>query len=255
MLTPKVGSGSTKFILMLLTAGLCMVLAPAVASAAKTKQITIRGTVSEYQTLVPGAKSKYLAGAKVWVAERPSLFTKANSAGVFTLKVPASAKITLVAEAVGYLRIYAPTRRADPKYRWRAFILPTLEVGRAVSALAGIPSNAANTAPKECLVSSLPADRIIRPMTPAQVDAHGPYGVSGVELRVSGPTVVKPLYLADSGLPDANLKSSTTAGIGLFIGLKAGTYKFTAVKAGSKFESFIATCKPGRFIEGITGQL
>ncbi len=255
MRTLSVGSFSTKCSLMVATVAVCVAVVPAVASAAKVKQIMIRGNVSQYQIPTPGMKTKGLAGASVWVAERPSLRTTTNQTGAFTLKIPAGVKATLVAQLAGYVRIYTPTRIPSSSYRWSYILLPKLDLGRAISALTGMALNAAKTAPKECLVSALVADKVIRTMTPAQVDARGPYGVPGTTLRSSGPMTVKPLYFAGSGLPDATLTSTSNSGIGFFIGLKAGTYKFSSVKAGFRFESFTATCQPGRFIMGVVGEL
>lgn len=237
---------------MLLVAGVCLAMVPGVASAAKAKQVTVRGNTLEYGVAAGAVKA--LAGTKVSVAENPKLKTVSKADGSFSLKVPAKLKVTLVANAADHLVTYSPTQTRSASDRNSDFYLPSIALARGLADYLKVPLNAARTAPKDCLVGTSTNVKAVRGLTtPQQIAAFGPIGLAGAQVTMKGAKDPwrKPLHFNSDGIPDRSFELTTKAGASLFVGVPAGTYTVSASKAGSKFEqSFTATCKPGRYILG-----
>ena len=238
-------SKSLKCSLMLLTAAVCVAALPGVASAAKPKTVTVKGFTVEWP--VPPPNVKLLVGTKISVAEYPKLKTVSKADGSFSIKVPAKVKVTIVADSPDHLVTYSATRvwlQTDgpvPLY------LPTLAAARGVSALVSLPLNSDQTASKDCVINAAVVNKSAGKYTSPQQAADAPsQSVAGATVRVSPSkgNWGQPIY--DN--IDRTVTSTTTSGLALFIRVPAGTYTVSASKAGSKFDPFTATCKPGRFI-------
>jgi hypothetical protein len=247
MRTPK----SLKCSLMLLIAAAGLAALPGVASAAKPKLVTVKGYTVEY--FVPKPNVKLLAGTKISVAEYPKLKTVSKADGSFSIKVPAKAKVTLVAAAPDHLVTSSSTRVRSEKDGHLTFYLPTLALTRGLSALLTIPLNADQTASKACVIGLNVVNKSAanyKYTTPQQDAAAPSLGLPGAAVRMS-PSLGywgQPFYFDLGGIPDQNLTSTGANGGLLFANVPAGTYKVSASKAGSKFDPFTATCKPGRFV-------
>ncbi len=242
---------------MLLIAAACVVVVPGVASAAKAKTVTVKGFTVEYGVAVGTVKP--LPGTKISVAEYPKLKTVTKANGSFSIKVPAKAKVTIVADAAGHLITYSPTRVRLETDRPRIFYLPTLALTRGLSALLAIPTNADQTASKDCVIGlsviNKAASKYTTPYQDAGNLARATVPGSKVRMSPSKGTWAKPIYFGAGGIPDRTLTSTGLNGGPLFVGVPAGTYTITASKAGSKFDSWTATCKPGRYVLGTIYQL
>jgi hypothetical protein len=253
MRTPK----SLKCSLMLLIAAAGLAALPGVASAAKPKLVTVKGYTVEY--FVPKPNVKLLAGTKISVAEYPKLKTVSKADGSFSIKVPAKAKVTLVADAPDHVVTYSSTEVRSEKDARLNFYLPTHALARGLSALVTIPLNADQTAPKACVIGLNVVNKSAanyKYTTPQQDAAAPSLGLPGAAVRISPSkgTWAKPIYFDLGGIPGRTLTSTGLNGGLLFANVPAGTYKVSASKAGSKFEPFTATCKPGRLVNAFIFQ-
>jgi len=239
------GSLNVKHSLVLLAVTASAAALPAGAQAAGAL-IPVSGLASEY-----GTNLEPLPGATVSVAEKPSLKATVNRNGAFSIRVPRDSKSTIVIEAPGHIRMYSDTRvrkTGDPRV---VFGVPSLALAGALAGAANIPLNSSGTAPRKCMLFSLVVQRAARGFRSlADAKAFGPSGVAGAALSLTkgGKAVpnAKALYFKQ-GVPDPSL-TSTVGGTGIFSGLESGTYNVTARKAGSRFDSYTAVCKPGRLI-------
>jgi hypothetical protein len=103
---------------------------------------------------------------------------------------------------------------------------------------------------------SLTAIKAFEKMTFAQVVARNNLvGVPGARPTISPAKGVSPLFIGGNLMPDLGQTTTGTSGLAIFIGVTPGTYKFSATKAGNKFSTMTAVCKPGRVIFGEVGQL
>jgi hypothetical protein len=255
----------TASVLALALLGIALV--PGAASAASaskaTKWVHIKGLAVEV-----GVPLKKLVGIKVGVVENSKWKTTVKADGTYDLKVPAQTTVTRYFDlgrdtadpADDHLRIYAPTIKTTktgvPRWSSLNIGLPSVTRARELANLINIDIADGKDAPEDCVVVPLVAIKAFEKMTLAQVIARkNLVGVPGAKPTISPARGISPLFIGGNLLPDLARTTTGTSGLAIFIGITPGTYKFSATKAGNKFSTMTAVCKPGRVIFGEVGQL
>ena len=248
-----------KTVSVLALALLGIALVPGAASAASaskaTKWVHMKGIVAEV-----GVPLKKLVGVKVGVVENSKWKTTVKANGSYDLKVPAQTTVTRYFDLGDHLRIYTPTVKTTktglPRWSSLNVALPSLALARELANLVKIDIADGKDAPQDCVVVSLTAIKAFEKMTFAQVVARNNLvGVPGARPTISPAKGVSPLFIGGNLMPDLGQTTTGTSGLAIFIGVTPGTYKFSATKAGNKFSTMTAVCKPGRVIFGEVGQL
>jgi hypothetical protein len=215
----------------------------------------MKGIVAEV-----GVPLKKLVGVKVGVVENSKWKTTVKANGSYDLKVPAQTTVTRYFDLGDHLRIYTPTVKTTktglPRWSSLNVALPSLALARELANLVKIDIADGKDAPQDCVVVSLTAIKAFEKMTFAQVVARNNLvGVPGARPTISPAKGVSPLFIGGNLMPDLGQTTTGTSGLAIFIGVTPGTYKFSATKAGNKFSTMTAVCKPGRVIFGEVGQL
>ena len=229
--------------------------ADSAASSKATKWVHMKGIVAEV-----GVPLKKLVGVKVGVVENSKWKTTVKADGSYDLKVPAQTTVTRYFDLGDHLRIYSPTVKTTktglPRWSSLNVALPSLALARELANLVKIDIADGKDAPQDCVVVSLTAIKAFEKMTFAQVVARNNLvGVPGARPTISPAKGISPLFIGGNLLPDLARTTTGTSGLAIFIGVTPGTYKFSATKAGNKFSTMTAVCKPGRVIFGEVGQL
>ena len=229
--------------------------ADSAASSKATKWVHMKGIVAEV-----GVPLKKLVGAKVGVVENSKWKTTVKADGSYDLKVPAQTTVTRYFDLGDHLRIYSPTVKTTktglPRWSSLNVALPSLALARELAKLVKIDIADGKDAPQDCVVVSLTAIKAFEKMTFAQVVARNNLvGVPGARPTISPAKGVSPLFIGGNLMPDLTQTTTGTSGLAIFIGVTPDTYKFSATKAGNKFSTMTAVCKPGRVIFGEVGQL
>ena len=229
--------------------------ADSAASSKATKWVHIKGVAVEV-----GALEKNLAGAKVGVVEDSKWKATVKANGSYDLKVPAQTTVTRYFDLGDHLRIYTPTIKTTktgvPRWSSLRVALPSLALARQLANLIKIEIAEGKDAPQDCVVVPLVAIKAFETMTLAQILARNMLvGVPGAKQTITPAKGIKPIFLGGDFLPDPARTTTDASGLAIYIGVRPGTYKFSATKAGEKFSSFTGVCKPGRVIFGEIGQL
>ena len=233
------------------------------ASQMATKWVHMKGIVAEV-----GVPLKKLVGVKVGVVENSKWKTTVKADGTYDLKVPAQTTVTRYFDlgrdtadpADDHLRIYSPTIKTTktgvPRWSSLNVALPNLTLARELANLIKIDIADGKNAPEDCVVVPLVAIKAFEKMTFAQVVARkNLVGVRGAKPTISPAKGLMPIFLGDTFMPDLARTTTDASGLSIYIGVTPGTYKFSATKAGNKFSTMTAVCKPGRVIFGEVGQL
>jgi hypothetical protein len=215
----------------------------------------MKGIVAEV-----GVPLKKLVGVKVGVVENSKWKTTVKANGSYDLKVPAQTTVTRYFDLGDHLRIYTPTVKTTktglPRWSSLNVALPSLALARELANLVKIDIADGKDAPQDCVVVSLTAIKAFEKMTFAQVVARNNLvGVPGAKPTISPAKGINPLFIGGNLMPAPAQTTTGTSGLAIYIGVTPGTYKFSATKAGNKFSTMTAVCKPGRVIFGEVGQL
>ena len=215
-----------------------------------------------------GSPLRKLVGVKVGVVENSKWRTTVKADGTYDLKVPAQTTVTRYFDlgrdtadpADDHLRIYSPTIKTTktgvPRWSSLNVALPNLTLARELANLIKIDIADGKNAPEDCVVVPLVAIKAFEKMTLAQVIARkNLVGVRGAKPTISPAKGLMPIFLGDTFMPDLARTTTDASGLSIYIGVTPGTYKFSATKAGNKFSTMTAVCKPGRVIFGEVGQL
>ena len=225
------------------------------ASQMATKWVHMKGIVAEV-----GVPLRKLVGVKVGVVENSKWKTTVKANGSYDLKVPAQTTVTRYFDLGDHLRIYTPTVKTTktglPRWSSLNVALPSLALARELANLVKIDIADGKDAPQDCVVVSLTAIKAFEKMTFAQVVARNNLvGVPGAKPTISPAKGINPLFIGGNLMPAPAQTTTGTSGLAIYIGVTPGTYKFSATKAGNKFSTMTAVCKPGRVIFGEVGQL
>jgi len=220
------------------------VLLPACGDAPDTPHatVTLSGTAFNFVN-----SAEPVVGARVWIAEYPDLETTTDGSGHYALRVPDQASITPVIEAGGsFMKMYIQTFHTEGADITDVKLQVIDEVVYILfSAALGIDPD-----PDFCQISSTVNEAAIQGMTLTEMKAHGAHGVAGA-IVASAPAIAPehgPVYFDEATWPDATLTETTVDGGVVWSNVPPGVYRISAAHPDRRFEPFVATCKPGRFI-------
>ena len=202
----------------------------------------LRGTAYEFNNT-----HVLLGAATIRVAEFPRLRTTVRPDGTYDLAVPDHARVTPYIEAAGHHTIYLQTfTTAGEDLRNVNFQTPSDVIYQALAALLNVPVDAAGN-PQRCAIVSTFSTRNVRDLDYKDFIAYGAHGVPGATATAS-PALPRPTYFNASVIPDPAQELSSEDGGVLWIGVPSGVYTIRAHKHGTRFASFVATCRPGRIV-------
>ena len=224
-------------------AALCAASAALFATPAQAApRVHLRGTAYEFNNV-----RVMLAGATIRVAEYPRLRAVVRADGTYDLAVPDRARVTPYITAAGHHTIYLQTFTTSREDLANVnFQTPSDAVYGALVALLKVPVDEAGD-PVRCAIVSTFSTRNVRDLDYAGFIAYGAHGVAGATATAT-PALPRPTYFNEQVIPDpAQALSSEDGGV-LWTGVPAGVYMIRAHKQGTRFASFVATCRPGRIV-------
>jgi hypothetical protein len=186
-----------------------------------------------------------LRGARIVVAEDPSIFTTLEADNRFYLEVPSGAPLSFRLEQPGFFPNQTAT--LDPGAEGLSLVgfqAPIEEMAEALAAGAGVVMN-----PERCQVA-----------TTVSAASSEPYGGSGmgepgviVELLPELPAGASgPVYFAYYSeaviYPDPSLRATSIDGGVLFANLPPGEYRLRAEKEGIEFTEVELRCRAGTLV-------
>ena len=202
----------------------------------------LRGTAYEFNNT-----HVLLGAATIRVAEFPRLRTTVRPDGTYDLAVPHHARVTPYIEAAGHHTIYLQTfTTAGEDLRNVNFQTPSDAIYQALATLLNVPVDAAGN-PQRCAIVSTFSTRNVRDLDYKDFIAYGAHGVAGATATAS-PALPRPTYFNAQVIPDPAQQLSSDDGGVLWIGVPSGVYTIRAHKRGTRFASFVATCRPGRIV-------
>jgi hypothetical protein len=155
--------------------------------------------------------------------------------------------VTPYIEAAGHHTIYLQTfTTAGEDLRNVNFQTPSDAIYQALATLLNVPVDAAGN-PQRCAIVSTFSTRNVRDLDYTDFIAYGAHGVAGATATAS-PALPRPTYFNASVIPDPAQELSSEDGGVLWIGVPSGVYTIRAHKQGTRFASFVATCRPGRIV-------
>ena len=188
-----------------------------------------------------------LSGAKVRLAENRRRQTTVGRDGSFDLVVPDHARVTPYITAPGYHSIHLQTFRTDGESLRRVnFQVPTEGIYRALAALLAVPLDPDGRL-RDCAIVSTFSTRNVRDLSFRHFTAYGAHGVAGATAFAT-PTLPTPTYFNEHVVPDPAQERSSIDGGVIWTEVPAGVYRIRARHPGTRFASFVATCKPGRIV-------
>ena len=189
-------------------------------------------------------------GAVIRVAEDPSLSTRTDSNGVFSLKVPAGKAATLYIEAAGYATVYSQTFTPTADIKNVNFQTPDLATYAGLYGLltqigAGVKPDATG-----CVIVSTVSVPAIRNLTIEEFLGFGAHGYAGAQATLE-PAGGTRIYFNSKVLPDPTETATTNDGGVVWVNVPPGVYTLSAsdpAKPAQKFATATADCRLGRVI-------
>jgi hypothetical protein len=204
--------------------------------------VHLRGTAYEFNNV-----HTLLSGATIRVAEFPKLRATVGPDGRYDLRVPDNARVTPYIVDPGYHTIYLQTFTTDGEDLVNVnFQTPTEAVYRALVALLKVPVDSHGNL-VACAIVSTFSTRNVRDLSFARFIAYGAHGLAGAT-GTAAPALPKPVYFNENVVPDPAQTASSKDGGVVWTNVPAGVYTITARDPGTRFASFVATCRPGRVV-------
>jgi hypothetical protein len=204
--------------------------------------VHLRGTAYEFNNV-----HTLLSGATIRVAEFPKLRAIVQPDGRYDLRVPDHAKVTPYIVDAGYHTIYLQTFTTHGEDLANVnFQTPTEAVYRGLVALLKVPVDSQGNL-VACAIVSTFSTRNVRDLSFAHFIAYGAHGVAGAT-ATAAPALLKPVYFNEHVVPDPTQTASSKDGGVVWSNVPTGVYTITAHDPGTRFASFVATCRPGRVI-------
>ena len=213
-----------------------------VSARLRAGTVHIRGTAYEFNNV-----HRLLSGATIRVAEFPQLRTIVQPNGRYDLRVPDRARVTPYIVDPGYHTIHLQTFTTSGEDLVNVnFQTPTEAVYRGLAALLKLPVDSQGNL-VACAIVSTFSTRNVRDLSFAQFIAYGAHGVAGAT-ATAAPALRKPVYFSENVVPAPAQTASSKDGGVVWGNVPAGVYTITAHDPGTRYASFIATCRPGRII-------
>lgn len=213
-----------------------------VGARVRAGTVHLRGTAYEFNNV-----RTLLSGATIRVAEFPKLRATVQRDGRYDLEVPDHATVTPYIVDPGYHTIYLQTFTTNGEDLVNVnFQTPTEGVYRGLVALLKVPVDSQGNL-VACAIVSTFSTRNVRDLSFAQFIAYGAHGVAGAT-ATAAPALPKPVYFNENVVPDPAQTTSSKDGGVVWTNVTAGTYTITAHDHGTRFASFVASCRPGRVV-------
>jgi len=204
--------------------------------------VQLRGTAYEFNNV-----HTLLRGATIRIAEFPELRATVQPDGRYDLQVPDHARVTPYIVDPGYHAIYLQTFTTNGEDLVNVnFQTPTEAVYRGLVALLKVPVDSQGNL-AACAIVSTFSTRNVRDLSFAQFIAYGAHGVAGATASAT-PVLPTPVYFNQNVVPDPAQTASSKDGGVVWSNVPAGVYTITAHDPGTRFASFVATCRPGRVV-------
>ncbi len=214
------------------------------AFAAPPDTVTISGNA--YAFIFAGNNDR-LPGAVISVDQIPGLSVTAGDNGAYSIEVPDDRDITLHAVAAGYHETYTQTFHTSGADLTQVnFQMPANPIFAAMAQYAGAQLDDQGNL-VDCAIVT----------TAYQLKGRGysnfddfhefhPHGVAGSLATNAGPAA--PMYFNSSVLPDPNQAGTSSDGGIVWKGVPEGRHTLSATNPTHRLASFVADCKPGRFV-------
>jgi hypothetical protein len=208
------------------------------ASAAAAEVVHLRGTVYEFNNV-----EVKLGGARIRVAEDPSLGAMVGADGTYDLTVPDGAEVTPYVVAAGHHTVYHQTFRTGGQDLENVnFQTPSDGIYGALRDLLKVPVGADGN-PLQCAIVSTFSTRNVRGVPFDAFTGYGAHGVAGATASAS-PALPAPVYFNEHVIPDPAQRRSSIDGGVIWPVVPTGAYTIRA----TGFAPFTATCAPGRIV-------
>jgi hypothetical protein len=226
---------------VLLLAMLGLTASAGQAGARAQHRVLIKGTAYAFDDQAP------IGGATIEARGAPGAVATSDSRGHYRLHVPAGRNVTPFIEAEGYHGIYLQTFHTHRRtLRKVNFQIPTERTYLALAALLHVRLDA-NGDPRRCAIVSTVSTKAIQDLSFRRFVAFGAHGVPGATAATS-PRLPGPVYFNDNVIPDPSLTETSVDGGVIWTEVPAGTYRVSAHRPGTRFASFVATCRRGRVV-------
>jgi hypothetical protein len=204
-----------RLLLAVLALGAC-------AAPASADVVHLRGTAYEFNNV----KVK-LAGARVRVAEDPTLGAAVKADGTYDLAVPDGKRITPYIDAAGHHTIYLQTFATGGQDLANVnFQMPSDAIYQALAALLQVPVGPDGN-PVDCAIVSTFSTRAVRALDFDAFTAFGAHGVAGMT-AAAVPALPAPVYFNKDVIPDRSQPKSSKDGGVIWPVVPAGTYTISA---------------------------
>ena len=182
-------------------------------------------------------------GVTIRIAEYPDISAVSDETGRFSMLVPDGATITPIGERDGFAKMHLQTFTTNGEDITSVYLQMVPEgTYDMFAAILGItPSD------EHCQISTTVSEKVIQGMTYEEFAAHGHHGV-GEATVTTEPAVPDLVYFDATTTPDRSLTETSRDGGVVCTNVPPGIYVFTVHHATRDFETFTATCEPGRFI-------
>lgn len=226
----------------------CFPVRDLVAAAVAALALAACGDTSTQVASVSGdaipfniGNTKRLAGATVWVLERPEKRMVTGEDGHFAFDgIPVGSEATLVLEKAGYHPIQTGTHRVPAEgLRLVTFQVVSDEVFDAFAGVVGIAPD-----PGACQVATT-VTRVGRSLY--DPGAHGEAGAT-VTIDPPLPAANGPIYFNSNVVPDRSRTETSDDGGVVFVNVPPGVYVLEADKPGVEFLPVTITCRAGLLV-------
>jgi hypothetical protein len=184
-----------------------------------------------------------LEGVTISIAELPDITAVSDADGRFSMEVPNNARLTPVGQIDGYMVMHLQTFTSAGRDIEDVFLQMVTEP--VFDFMAGLID--ADPDPSKCQLVTTVNTREIRGLTYEEFAAFGHHGVPDATAS-SDPALGDPVYFNDQTIPDPSLTATTIDGGVVWTNIEPGVYTVSASHPSRVFDSFVATCEPGRFI-------
>ena len=165
----------------------------------------------------------------------------------YDLVVPDRRKVTPYITAPGYHTIYLQTFRTAGEDLARVnFQTPRESIYRALAALLDVPLDEDGEL-RQCGIVSTFSTRDVRDLSFGGFTGYGAHGVAGATAFAT-PALPAPVYFNEDVIPDPMQELSSVDGGVVWTRVPTGVYRIRARHPGTRFASFVATCRPGRVV-------
>jgi len=233
------------------------------ASAAKSKTVEISGRAFIFNHMSTG-----ISNATIKVREFPKLSATTDEFGDYELRVPDDANVTPYILSGGPADLVQRNMDGEPTgtmadTHWNEIDLQTFHTRgedienanfqaprdaeyNGLKALLSVPARE-DGRPEQCVIVTTSSARNVRDVDFRTYWLNTPHGVPGAT-SVEYPAIDGPVYFNEHVIPDITKTSSSEDGGIIWPVVPAGTYRIVTTAPGTRFASFLATCKPGRVV-------